>query len=97
MVTVKTTRYYVNIFGSIQKDFALASKAIQDKDDVLQYIFPIDELFFQHFQRLNIKTLKGQLMKGKTLIGAYERNGAQWDRPRPRMSSKKFRDNKRQE
>ena len=93
MAIVKTTRYYLNIFGSIQRDFKqiTGDPASPTKDDVFQYAFIDDTLFFRHFQKLGVKTERGSLVKGKTLIGAYERQGAERDRPKPRMNSQKFR------
>jgi len=94
MAIVKTTRYYLNVFGSIQRDFkTTASEGSNNRDDVFEYTFPNDELFFQHFYRLNIKTAQGKLLKGKTLVGVYTRRGLEKkDRPRPRMNSQKFRE-----
>ncbi len=97
MATVKTTRYYKGIFGSIQNKMVQISGDANaaTKDDVFEYEFNNDEEFFQHFRRLNIKTIGGKLEKGKTLVGAYERRGAERDRPRPRLNSEKFKNNKR--
>lgn len=98
MAIVKTTRYYLNVFGSIQRDFkTLAPAGSNDKDDVFEYTFQNDEQFFSHFYKLNVKTEAGKLLKGKTLIGIYTRNGLEKrDRPRYRMNSQKFKDKKDQ-
>lgn len=99
MATVKTTRYYLNIFGSIQRDFKqiTGDAAAPKKDDIFEHQFKTDELFFDHFRKLNVKTIGGKLEKGNTLIGAYERAGAERrDRPRPRFNSEKFREKKKE-
>ncbi len=97
MATVKTTRYYVPIFGSIQRKMTQVSgdPKAPSKDDCFQYEFANDNEFFDHFRKLNIKTIAGKLEKGKTLCGIYVRRGAERDRPRPRISSEKFKDKKR--
>ena len=97
MATVKTTRYFLNMFGEIQRKMIqiTGDPANPTKDDIFQYTFISDEIFFQHFQRLKIKTIQGRLEKGNTLVGAYERNGAEdRDRPRRRMNSEKFKEKK---
>ena len=98
MAKVKTTRYYLNVFGSVQGKMVQVTgdKASPTKDDVFQHEFRDDGEFFDHFRRLNVKTVGGKLLKGNTLIGVYERRGAERDRPRPRLNSEKFRENKRQ-
>lgn len=97
MVTVKTTRYYLNIFGSIQRKFEQISNGSQSKDDAFQYQFINDTEFFDHFRKLNVKTDGGKLYKGNTMIGIYDRPGAHRDRPRPRLNSQKFKDEKRKD
>ncbi len=98
MATVKTTRYYVPIFGSIQKKMTQISGDANapKKDDIFTYEFSNDDEFFDHFRKLNIKTLQGRLEKGKTLCGMYERRGAERDRPRPRIASERFKEKKLQ-
>ena len=93
MVTIKTTRYYLSVFGSIQKKLTQVSgdASKPSKDDVFQYQFDNDEEFFSHFQRLAVKTVRATLIKGKTVIGVYERKGGERDRPRPRLNSQKFK------
>ncbi len=99
MTNVKTTRYYLNIFGSIQKNFTQISGDANSptKNDVFEYEFKNDEEFFDHFRKLNVKTVRGKLEKGKTLVGAYDRGGLeQRDRPRPRFNSEKFKEKKKE-
>jgi hypothetical protein len=99
MATVKTTRYYLPIFGSIQKKMTLiAGDANTPRStDVFEYEFRDDAEFFDHFRKLNIKTVAGKLEKGNTLVGMYERRGAERDRPRPRINSEKFKEKRQQQ
>jgi hypothetical protein len=96
MATVNTTRYYIPIFGSIQRKMTQISGDPNSptKDDVFTYEFNNDDEFFDHFRKLRIKTIGGKLEKGNTLCGVYERRGAEQDRPRPRLMSEKFREKK---
>jgi hypothetical protein len=98
MAKVKTTRYYLNIFGSVQKKMTQVTgdPKAPTKDDVFQYDFANDGDFFDHFRKLNIKTIQGKLEKGNTLVGVYERKGAERDRPRPRINSEKFKEKKKE-
>lgn len=68
---------------------------VPKKDDIFSYTFGNDDDFFDHFRKLNIKTVGGRLMKGNTLCGAYERRGAERDRPRPRIASERFKEKKK--
>lgn len=93
MATVKTTRYYLPIFGSIQRKMTQTSGDANSprSTDVFEYEFRDDSEFFDHFRALNVKTVGGTLQKGNTTIGVYNRNGLERrDRPRPRMNSEKF-------
>lgn len=98
--TVKTIRYYRSCFGSIQNKMEQISGDPNSpvKDDVFSYVFKDDIEFFNHFRKLNVKTIGGVLEKGNTKVGAYERAGAfvERDRPRPRMNSEKFIERKRE-
>lgn len=98
MATVKTTRFYLPIFGSIQRKMEQVSgdATAPKKDDVFQYAFRDDGEFFDHFRKLNIKTVAGKLEKGNTLVGMYERRGAERDRPKPRLNSEKFKEKKKE-
>ena len=92
MAKVRTVREFLNIFGSIQRKFTLigGDERSPSKTDVFEYEFQNDVDFFSHFQQLNVKTDRGQLIKGKTQIGSYERKNSYLDRPRPRLASKRF-------
>ncbi len=97
MATVKTTRYFLGVFGSVQRKFMQVSGDANSpkSTDAFQYKFPNDEEFFNHFRMLKVKTVRGQLLKGNTLVGVYEREGAErYDRPRPRVNSEKFKEKK---
>ena len=99
MAKVKTTRYYLPIFGSIQRKMVQTSGDTNNprSTDALEYEFRDDLEFFNHFRVLKIKTVGGVLEKGNTKIGIYERGGAERrDRPRSRINSEKFIDKKEQ-
>lgn len=92
MAKVRTVREFLNVFGSIQRKFVLVGGDEKNplKTDVFEYEFSNDVDFFSHFQQLNVKTDRGNLLKGKTLIGSYSRKNGHLDRPRPRLASERF-------
>ena len=95
MTTVKTIRFYLACFGSIQNKMEMigGDSANPTRNDIFEYEFKDDTEFFNHFRKLNVKTIGGLLEKGNTQIGRYDRAGAEnRDRPLRRLNSQKFRD-----